>query len=97
MLVVTVNFQARSDKVTEFRDAILFQARSARENETGCRQFDVCQSSDDPTRFFVYEIYDDEAAFEVHRNSPHSAIARERIKDLLAERELTIWSRIDGK
>lgn len=96
MLVVTVHFKVLPDKVSEFRKAIQYQARSSRENESGCRQFDVSTSPDDPTQFFVYEIYDDEAAFEVHKNSPHSARTRESIADLLEHRELTIWSKIDG-
>ncbi|TWT39847.1 Autoinducer 2-degrading protein LsrG [Thalassoglobus neptunius] len=94
MLVVTVRFETKPDCVEEFREAILFQARSSRENEEGCRQFDVCQSIDEPTVFSVYEVYHDEAAFEAHKTSPHSAITRERIGDLLASRDLKIWTRI---
>lgn len=95
MFIVTVNFKSHSDKVSEFRDAILYQARLSRE-ELGCRQFDVCQSPVDPANFFVYEIYENESAFELHKNSAHSATTRERIKDLLVQRELTTWTKIDG-
>lgn len=96
MFVVTVRFKAKADKVEEFREAILYQARSSRENETGCQQFDVVTSAEDPTLFFVYEIYDDAAAFEIHKNSPHSARTKDAVADLLDERDLTIWTKIDG-
>jgi len=96
MLVVTVNFKAKPGKVNQFREAILYQAKSSRENEEGCQQFDVVQSQEDPARFFVYEIYNDEAAFEVHKASPHSARTKDSVADLLDERELTIWNKIDG-
>lgn len=96
MLVVTVQFQAKTECVAEFREAILFQARSSRENEIGCRQFDVCQSVEDPTLFTVYEIYDDAAAFEIHKTSPHSQITQGKVPDLLVSRDLRIWNRIDG-
>ncbi len=96
MFIVTVNFKAKPDKIEEFHEAILFQAKSSRENEEGCRQFDVVISQDDPSRFFVYEIYDDAAAFEIHKNSPHSAITGERVPDLLEERDLQLWTKIDG-
>jgi|SaaInlStandDraft_1057018.scaffolds.fasta_scaffold117078_2 (4S)-4-hydroxy-5-phosphonooxypentane-2,3-dione isomerase len=96
MLVVTVDFKAKSDKVEQFREAILYQARSSRENEVGCQQFDVVQSQEDPSRFFVYEIYRDEAAFEVHKGSEHSARTNIAVTGLLDERELTIWNKIDG-
>lgn len=96
MLVVTVHFQAKADQVNAFREAILFQARSSRENEAGCLQFDVVQSPEDQAQFFVYEIYEDEAAFEIHKNSEHSARTREAVADLLEERDLRIWRKIDG-
>lgn len=96
MFIVTVDFKAKPDKIEEFREAILYQAKSSRENEPGCRQFDVCCSPEDPTRFFVYEIYDDAAAFEAHKNSPHSAKTGATVPDLLEQRELTIWTKIDG-
>ncbi len=95
MFVVTVNFKSKADKVAEFREAILYQAKSSRENEAGCRYFDVCTSAEDPTRFFVYEIYDDAAAFEIHKNSAHSATTRDAVVGLLEERELTLWTQID--
>lgn len=95
MFVVTVNFKSKPDKVEEFREAILYQAKSSRENEAGCQQFDVCISAEDPTRFFVYEIYDDAAAFEIHKNSEHSAKTQDAVADLLEERELTLWTQID--
>lgn len=96
MLVVTVNFKAKPDKVEQFREAILYQAKSSRENEVGCQQFDVVQSQEEPSRFFVYEIYEDEAAFEIHKNSDHSAQTKIAVADILDERELTIWNKIDG-
>ena len=96
MFIVSVTFRTKPDQVDAFREAILYQARSSRENEPGCRQFDVNVSADDPTLFFVYEIYDDEAAFETHRGSPHSARTREAVADLLLDRELRTWHQIDG-
>jgi quinol monooxygenase YgiN len=37
----------------------------------GCRQFDVCRDPLDPALFFLYELYDDEAAIQAHLDSPH--------------------------
>ena len=47
-----------SDWIFGMRDA----AASVRD-EAGCRQFDVAQDASKPEQFFLYEIYDDEAAF----------------------------------
>ena len=39
--------------------------------EPGCRRFDVLVDPARPTRVCFYEIYDDEAAFEAHKTTPH--------------------------
>lgn len=41
--------------------------------EPGCRMYLVHRSTTDPRRFFLYEQYDDMAALDAHRNSPHFA------------------------
>jgi quinol monooxygenase YgiN len=45
-------------------------ATATREREPGCRQFDVCTSADDGL-VFLYEVYDDRAAFDAHLAAPH--------------------------
>jgi autoinducer 2-degrading protein len=39
--------------------------------EPGCRQFDILVLADDPNHLFLFEVYDDEAAFKTHRASEH--------------------------
>ena len=39
--------------------------------ERGCLQYNAHRSSEDPRRFFLYEIYRDEAAFTEHNESDH--------------------------
>lgn len=41
--------------------------------EPGCRQYQAHRSPADPRRFFLYEQYDDQAALDAHRASPHFA------------------------
>ena len=41
--------------------------------EPGCRMYLVHRSSSDSRRFFLYEQYDDQAALDAHRASPHFA------------------------
>ena len=40
-------------------------ARNSRA-ENGCLAFEVCQDPDDPARFVLYEVYQDEAAHRRH-------------------------------
>jgi quinol monooxygenase YgiN len=39
--------------------------------EPGCLMYVGHQSAQDPRRFLFYEQYDDAAALDAHRNSPH--------------------------
>src|ERR1700760_467678 len=41
--------------------------------EPGNRYYQPTRSPDDTTQFLIFEVYDDEAAFQAHRESPHFA------------------------
>ena len=41
--------------------------------ETGCRDFSFSYDAVEPEKLRVFEVFDDRAAFEAHRNSPHMA------------------------
>ena len=71
MFVVIVFFEAKAAHVEEFKAAITINAKASVDDEPGCRQFDVAQDPNDPAQFFLYEIYDDEAAFKAHLASDH--------------------------
>jgi len=71
MLVVLVEFRIHSAHEQAFHRAIVHNAQLSLETEAGCRQFDVCRDPEDPALFFLYELYDDEAAFQTHLQSAH--------------------------
>ena len=71
MLALVVDFRIKPEHVSAFERAIVENARASRETEPGCRQFDVCRDPANPTLFFLYELYDDEAAIQAHLQSPH--------------------------
>ncbi len=39
--------------------------------EPGALRFDVLQHEEDPTRFFLYEVYQDKEAFAAHKETAH--------------------------
>jgi autoinducer 2-degrading protein len=71
MYIVIVDFVIRPDRVAKFHAAVIENARVSRDKEPGCRQFDVAVDPQDPNRYFLYELYDDEAAFRAHLTSDH--------------------------
>jgi (4S)-4-hydroxy-5-phosphonooxypentane-2,3-dione isomerase len=71
MIAVIVEFRILADKIDAFHQAIVDNARLSVQTESGCHQFDVCRDPADPALFFLYELYDDEAAFAVHLKTAH--------------------------
>ena len=71
MLVLVVEFRIDAAHAAAFDTEITANARASRETEPGCHQFDVCRDPADPTLFFLYELYADEAAVQSHLQAPH--------------------------
>jgi quinol monooxygenase YgiN len=71
MQVLVVEFRIKPAHIAAFEAAIAENARRSMTDEPGCRQFDVCRDPADASLFFLYELYDDEAAVQVHLQSPH--------------------------
>jgi (4S)-4-hydroxy-5-phosphonooxypentane-2,3-dione isomerase len=71
MQALVVEFRIKSEFVGDFAAAIEDNAKASRETEPGCRQFDVCRDLADESLFFLYELYDDEAAIQAHLQSAH--------------------------
>lgn len=69
MFVVVVFFEAKPAHVADLGMALLAHARVSLEMQAACRQFDVSQDPIDPAGYFLYEVYDDEAAFKAHCDS----------------------------
>lgn len=86
MLAVIVDFEAHDGKGDEVREVLQLQARNSLEKESGCRYFDLCADPDDPHKFFLYEVYDDQAAIDAHGQTGHYAAFRANIDPLLKSR-----------
>ena len=69
--VLVVDFHIEPSQVDAFDQAIRKNARQSLDSEPGCRQFDVCRDPADHSVFFLYEIYDDQAAIDAHLQSSH--------------------------
>ena len=71
MFVVCVEFEIEPGQTDVFLAAVRKNAEQSFNQEVGCQQFDVCQDRQFPNSVFLYEVYDDEAAFETHKLTPH--------------------------
>jgi (4S)-4-hydroxy-5-phosphonooxypentane-2,3-dione isomerase len=90
--VLAVNIRIKPDNVDVWMKKAAENAREARK-EPGCRQFDVLVDPNDRTRVMLYEVYDDEKAFEAHQQTPHFKKYLAEAVPLLASRERQVWKR----
>lgn len=81
MISLLITVEVAPDRVEEFTRFITEEAADAVANEPGCRQFTVSRSVDTANVFTLAEFYDDMAALEEHRLTPHFILFQERVKE----------------
>ena len=89
-ICLVVDFTVKSGAKTQFLDIIREHASRTLANEEGCLQFEVCEPVEGGNRVFLYEMYADDAAFEVHKASPTLARTRERYADIVESRDIHV-------
>ena len=91
-LVLQVNIRIKPENVAGFMQKVLENAKAAR-GEPGCRQFEVLVNPDDKTSIMLFEVYDDQKAFEEHQaRAAFKKYVAEAVP-LLASRERHFWNR----
>lgn len=82
------------DMKPERRDDFIAIMRRHAENclavEDGCLYFDVAVSRDDENQLVLYEVYRDQAAWDIHANSAHLAATRESYHGMLSGRDRVV-------
>lgn len=94
MFAVTVTFTIHDGKMEVFLPLIRKNAQASVADEPGCQQFDVCTDPDRPNQVFLYEIYDDEAAFVAHQQMPHYKAMGAAASGLVAQKDLRTFSTV---
>ena len=92
MFVLTVQLRIKPENVEAFMSKLAENAKNARK-EPGCKQFDVLVDPKDKTKAMLYEVYNDDKAFEAHQATPHFKKYVAEAVPLLASRERSVWKR----
>ena len=90
MLALHVAIECPPEARERFLEAIRAQAAASLEREPGCLRFDVCESVNHPERFLLYELYEDDAAWEAHPQTEHFARWRQAAEELGLRIERTL-------
>jgi autoinducer 2-degrading protein len=73
--------EANPERVEEFVRFLSEEAADAIANEPGCRDFVISQRATEPNLFTLAEFYDDAAALDAHRLTPHFLLFQERVRE----------------
>jgi autoinducer 2-degrading protein len=84
MLIVHVHVHVKADRIEDFRQATVENARNSA-REPGIARFDVVQNAAEPERFVLVEVYRDNAAAAAHKETPHYAKWRDAVAPMMAE------------
>jgi (4S)-4-hydroxy-5-phosphonooxypentane-2,3-dione isomerase len=84
MLVVHVHVRVRPGRVDDFLAATLVNAQASL-GEPGVLRFDVIQDQADPGHVILVEVYRDDDASAAHKLTPHYAVWRDSVAEMMAE------------
>ena len=93
MFVVTVTFQIEPGQEDHFLKLVCAQASNTLTLEKECHQFDVCVDRQDPSKIFLYEIYENEAAFTTHLASDHFIQFDKDCTSIVRDKSVSILTR----
>ena len=85
---IIVTFKLKPGTGAAFKPLIVENSTASVRDEPTCRQFQVLQDEKDPDLFFLYEVYDDAAALEAHRETPHFKKFMAGAGEMIAERRV---------
>ena len=90
MFVVCVEFEIEASQTDVFMAAVRTNAEQSFNQEVGCQQFDVCQDRQFPNFVFLYEVYEDEAAFETHKHTMHYGAFNQATRGMVANKSIRL-------
>ncbi|MEO9825194.1 MAG: putative quinol monooxygenase [Paracoccaceae bacterium] len=91
MIAVCVTFDIKPEGMSAFLPLMQTQAQTSLQTEPDCHRFDVCTQSDAQNRVFLYEIYTDRTAFDVHLASDHFKTFDAAVADLIEAKTVAIF------
>lgn len=96
MYVVTVQFTIKPAHREAFHALMQEQAKNSLEKEPACHVFDVCVPHADGQQIFLYEVYEDRAAFDLHLQSAHFKAFDAAVAPMVADKQVVTMDRISA-
>lgn len=90
MILITVKFPIREDRLDEWRELSTFYATSVNA-EPGCHFFEFARSVDEPNTFLCFEGFTDAAAGAEHMQQDHVARFMSEMPDIVSAQPQIIY------
>ncbi len=94
MIAVVVEFKLIAGSMETFMPLMHLQAKNSLTREAGCHQFDICTDDDMPDHVFLYEVYEDRAAFDDHMASAHFKEFGAGVENMIADKQARIMGHV---
>jgi len=91
MYAVCVTLRIHPGHMAAFLPLVVANAKTSRTQEQGCQTFDVCVQDD---VVFLYEIYADRAAFDLHLTTPHFKTFDNNTAGMIASKQVGLFEQV---
>ena len=91
MFVVTVAFQIKDGQIDHFMPLMIQNAKTSLTDEVECYQFDVCR---DGHEVFLYEVYEDRPAFDLHLKSEHFLTFDAAVSEMVQAKVVRVFDEV---
>ena len=95
MFAVCVDFEIDLASLDAFLTIMKKNASYSLANEVGCHQFDITQDPQNQTKVFLYELYDDEVAFELHKKASYYLEFNDAISGMVNKKSIRLLQKIN--
>ena len=95
MLAVCFDFEVDPASLDAFLTIMQKNAADSLANEVGCHQFDITQDPQSPAKIFLYELYDDAVAFEMHKQASHYLEFNDAISGMVDKKLVRLLQKIN--
>lgn len=94
MFAVCVTFHLQPDAFEKFLKRVYQQAHDSLLKEHGCHRFDVCDDGGKLSMVFLYELYQERRAFDLHCESEHFLAFDAEVADWTLKKEVLAFESV---
>jgi len=88
-----VDLDIAPDQMAKYLEAIK-ENGAASVKEPGCREFNIAVLADNPNHVVLFEVYDNEAALNAHRNTDHYKKYQATTANMVISRNIRVASMV---